>query len=455
VEHCCQFVLKFILGIFEMPETVQPGPSADHSWISSFYPAFDGLRGVACLMVVFLHYLMAAVPDISLFELWTGVDLFFVLSGFLITGILFDTVQHRRYFRDFYIRRSLRILPLSYGVFFLILVLTPFLHLGYSQALWTNPMYIINIYVKHAILIHRHNPTVVDVPALHTFLSFGHLWSLCVEEQFYIVWPLVVWFVRSRKALMNVCVAGIVLTITLRTYLYLHDPATADLTHYLYNSTYTRCDSLLCGAWLGLWLRGARPTPVRLKKIALTLFGGGFTVTAALLLAFHSDLSGFNPVMYTAGYTFVALCACGVLLRSLDSTSRLHRAMLNPLLRNVGKISYGLYFLHDIVLEPVKQLATVLRPYHLALMVVPIGFAFSYALATLSFRFWEAPFLKLKNILAPADGSAPLRMPSVRSDREIAPRFSFFKPGRRKPAPASLSAWATPASPVPTLSSPP
>ena len=414
----------------EMLETVpHQGTSAEHTWISSYYPAFDGLRGVACLMVVFLHFLMAANPGTSLFELWTGVDLFFVLSGFLITGILFDTSRNRHYFRDFYMRRSVRILPLAYGVFFLILVLTPVLHLRYSQAIWTNPLYIANIYVKHAILIQRHNPTVVDVPFLHSFLSFGHLWSLCVEEQFYILWPLVVWFMHSRKALMNLCIVGIALTVALRTWLYLHDPATADLTHYLYSSTYTRCDSLLCGAWLALWLRGSRPSRNKLKRVARGLFSGASILTAALLLRFHADLSGFNPIMYTAGYTLIALCASGVLLRSLDDTSHMHRVLLHPVLRKIGKISYGLYFLHNIFLESIKQLAQLLRPYHLSLLVIPIGFAFSYALASLSFRYWETPFLKLKNRFPTGDRNVtvPTSSDSIERSPEVAPSLSFFR----------------------------
>src|ERR1700744_4617103 len=102
-----------------------------------FYPALDGLRALAFLMVFATHY--EGMP-----WGWSGVDVFFVISGFLITGILLDTRDDRYRVRNFYARRSLRIFPLYYGVFLLLLLLTPFLHLNWSAGWLAWPLYVGN-----------------------------------------------------------------------------------------------------------------------------------------------------------------------------------------------------------------------------------------------------------------------------------------------------------------------
>jgi peptidoglycan/LPS O-acetylase OafA/YrhL len=146
----------------------------------AFYPALDGLRAIAFLMVFCVRYIYMPWG-------WAGVDVFFVLSGFLITGILFDSLDDLHRVRNFYVRRILRIFPLYYGV---MLLLLPFIYgqLSWSWLLW--PAYLGN----YARFFH---PYVVDTPAgnladfqlilqvgNHARLYLGHFWSLCVEEQF-------------------------------------------------------------------------------------------------------------------------------------------------------------------------------------------------------------------------------------------------------------------------------
>ena len=204
--------------------------------------------------------------------LWTGVDLFFVLSGFLITGILYDSKRTKHYFHNFYVRRALRILPVFYGFFLLVLLLTHALHLQYSKYIWSNPLYVSNLLVKGAILLKHGNPTVIYVPHLPgRIISMGPLWSLCIEEQFYLIWPFIVWFVPSRTRLMNLCGAIVLGTLGLRVFLYFHNPAMAQQTRYLYYSTYVRCDTLLIGAWIALWLRGSTPSRDTLRQVAHSL----------------------------------------------------------------------------------------------------------------------------------------------------------------------------------------
>jgi len=168
------------------------------SLIRPFYPALNGLRAVAILMVFVNHYGALAIGRTIPLMFWPGVDLFFVLSGFLITGILYDSRESERYFRDFYTRRALRIFPLYYGFFVLVRILKPLLHLVYSPLFWSNWLYVSNL-----VRPWWGNPTEIFWPQVTpTPVVLGALWSLCVEEQFYLVWPLLVLLLRSCKAIM-------------------------------------------------------------------------------------------------------------------------------------------------------------------------------------------------------------------------------------------------------------
>jgi peptidoglycan/LPS O-acetylase OafA/YrhL len=391
-------------------------PQRPHNWIHKYYPAFDGLRAVAILMVFFAHYVPIAIYGYSLPGFWAGVDLFFVLSGFLITGILYDSQGNEHYFRNFYIRRSLRILPVFYGFFLLVFLLTPILHLQYSKYIWSNPLYIANLMYKGTMLQKHGNSTIILVPHLSgNQISMGVLWSLCVEEQFYLVWPLIVWLVPSRTKLMNICVAIICLTVGLRTFLYFHDPALAHQTKYLYNATYTRCDTLLVGAWIALWLRGATPSRELLRRIAHIVFWGSLGMIAILLAVFNRRwyFEFSDAVFQTVGYTLIAFACGAVILRSLDEKSKVYKVLLHPALRRLGIISYGFYFFHDLPEAQFSILAAKLQPYHLNLLVFPLAFAYTYGVALLSFHYLESPFLRLKAILAPGHRSVPPPLPTT------------------------------------------
>src|SRR5579863_7708142 len=157
----------------------------------AYFPALDGLRTLAFLMVFGFHYTLLPWG-------WAGVDLFFVLSGFLITGILWDARDELHRARDFYIRRTLRIFPLYYGVILLLIFSYPWLRWqwDWSWLLW--PTYLGNL----ACFFHSCAPDTVyqrmsDAQLLSSVypkapLYFGHFWSLCMEEQFYLIWPWIV-----------------------------------------------------------------------------------------------------------------------------------------------------------------------------------------------------------------------------------------------------------------------
>jgi peptidoglycan/LPS O-acetylase OafA/YrhL len=194
-----------------MPTESAPSipPHHPRTWIRPYYRSFNGIRGLAVLMVFFSHFIwMVKFGRIPLIErfLFVGVDLFFVLSGFLITGILFDSLEDPHYFRNFYVRRALRIFPLFYGIFLLLLILTPLMHLAYHADMLFGALYIENL-TRPWLVFNQTYP--MQIVLLHhgsrsTVAALGHFWTLCVEEQFYLIWPAVVWFVRDRLTLQRI-----------------------------------------------------------------------------------------------------------------------------------------------------------------------------------------------------------------------------------------------------------
>ena len=231
------------------------------------------------------------------------------------------------------------------------------------------------------------------------------------------------WLVRSRRTLLNVCLSVIFLTPLLRLYLYLHLPPVLTTGGFLYSSTFTRVDTLLVGAAIALWLRGPA---LDLRTIRLTYVALCVVPLLLLVACMTSRLNSWpvdqlNPVVDTIGFTFIALIAGGVLLASIDSSSLLSRALnVRPLIA-LGRLSYGIYILHQFPLQIVGGRSLGLARYHLSFFNAPLAFALTYATAWLSFRFFESPFLRLKDRLAPSPGGvsdpppapAPAPLPAV------------------------------------------
>ena len=380
--------------------------SASSRLISPFYPALDGLRAIAFLMVFASHYVTLVSNSPILKWGWVGVDLFFVLSGFLITGILFDALEKPRYFQNFYIRRALRIFPLFYAVWIFFLLATPFLHILWTRYNFLMMAYLGNFVIPGGVAGHHFNPTYLAYyPARHPgevrYFLFGHLWSLCIEEQFYLIWPAVVFYCRSRKSLLRICLFVIVLSPLARAAC-LHKllPGT------LYVSTFFRLDTLLVGAAVALWLRGPSPSTQTMMRMANTaLVSLPLVLALILVLSHHPSASGAtNPVLSTIGYTFIAFIAAAVLLLAINPQTTIARFLRWRPLSSLGRISYGMYLLHSIPATYFLGKLVILAPRHLQFLM-PLGaFLFTWGAAWLSFRFFESPFLRLKSRLAPQTG---------------------------------------------------
>lgn len=379
-----------------MPQQIAPESSK-----TPYYPALDGLRTVAVVMVFLVHTLPNPYP-----YGWLGVQIFFVLSGFLITGILFDTRHAPHRFRDFYVRRSLRIFPLYYGalLFCTVVLLATHAHLPQLFGLWW-------IYAGNFFwLLYRGTPQdgLVTGRGL-PFGAVGHLWSLAVEEQFYLVWPVIVFAVKDRRRLMQLSLLLIACRFILAGYWESHLSKAVLAGGVIYRMLPTQCDSFLIGGLLALWLRG-NPS-ARLRTLASSLAIPSVALYASLLWELHRHprlLHGGEALSYLSGFqarvglTLANLVSGVVLLAAIRRGSWIYRLGSLPPMRSLGKVSYGLYLFH---LPLLVYLRPKLAPWYarhalpLSLPVfeaVVVG-AVTIGVSYLSYYLYERPFLLLKN----------------------------------------------------------
>ncbi len=348
--------------------------------------ALDGIRGLGVILVLFYHYgssAMALGVGSSLLKVtgigWSGVDLFFVLSGFLITGLLYDAKGKQNYFKNFYARRTLRIFPLYYFaavVVIILAVITGFGILGGSNPIW------ILLYVGNFQMAIEGGGSILD-----------HFWSLAIEEQFYLVWPLIV-LSFSRRKLMIVAAAMIVISPLVRTLLVLNDAP--DLAVYVL--TPARMDGLAMGALIALAVRG----PSGIAPLVPWAWRFGAMAAAAFLtiVILRRDFSTEDAVILTAGISCLTIMYASLLVLSLTFRP-LTSVMELPVMRWFGKYSYGLYVWHPIVnmlllhspLTAQFGADTKLE----VVLLLALAFTISVLVTLASYRFLEAPLLRLKS----------------------------------------------------------
>jgi peptidoglycan/LPS O-acetylase OafA/YrhL len=373
-----------------------------------YYPALDGLRTVAVLMVFTYHYLW-----LPRFLNWgrLGVDIFFVLSGFLITGILYDSKNRPDRFSVFYKRRSLRIFPLYFLVLLLPVLAEPFFHWRLHPGLWLWPAYAGN-YAPFLWPNDVHGTeTAFKLLRSTRFQSFSlsldHLWSLCVEEQFYLVWPLVVYSIASRKTLLRICI-GAVIVVPLARWVCVATlaPRWTDLG-LLYVTTPLRADSLLLGGAMALAIRGpeARYISTLVRPIALLLAGTlAIWETASYVRFGHLIDPVWSSIHNPAFATFAALLAAVLIAMSIDPARRLYGWLDTDLLRAIGQRSYGFYVYHLYLISVFVTLAHAIAHGHKGIagaLLPPIALVGTLIVSWVSFRYFEAPLLRLKARFAP------------------------------------------------------
>ena len=333
-------------------------------------PQLDAVRGIA-ILVVLAHNLHAfsSLP-LSLFSKygWMGVDLFFVLSGFLITGILLDSKTSENYFRNFYARRCLRIWPLYYSVLILMFVILPLVRpqdapelFQRSSPWWSYPLFLQNF--------------LVAAPALAVG-SLGVSWSLAVEELFYLVWPLFVRFLATGR-LQFIAWTVLLLSPWLRLFFLSR--------HWIiYSNPFCRLDGMMAGALLAILVRkfGFAPGPVLKPAWVVFLVAAPLAITTAAY-----------DVLWLA-FSMAAIASASLVFLALFVSNTWFRALLtNRFLMFTGTISYGLYLLHKIPDDAFKRLQ-IKDAHPIAAFWAAVGV--SYLLAIVSWNLLEKPFLNLK-----------------------------------------------------------
>lgn len=367
-------------------------------------PALDGVRGLAILMVLLFHFVGNTLPTTRVERVIVGltnygsygVELFFILSGFLITGILYDARHKPHYFRNFYMRRFLRIFPLYYGVLVLVFLVAPLIPLLRGPTLdylldrqaWAW-LYAVNVYI-----------------AIHGDWSLSyieHFWSLAVEEHFYLFWPAVVFLLASRpRTLITVSLATALGAMLARL-----AGSLLGLSWWtVYVLTPFRLDGLALGAFLAVVARqqhGLKPL-VRALLPVVVVAGSLLAITYVWTrMVSHGTPAVMLPIRAAL---FQVLLACllvwALIAPKLSATSRFFcsRQMIF-----LGKYSYGLYVYHHFISyyfginRTELALAQRLGSHGLAVALqASVGILASLAVAYVSYELFEKKFLGLKRL---------------------------------------------------------
>jgi peptidoglycan/LPS O-acetylase OafA/YrhL len=358
---------------------------------TAHFPSLDGLRGMAILFVMLYHFHFVFRDDSGfgywIFRVfnfgWCGVDLFFVLSGFLITGILLDAKGRTGYFRNFYIRRALRIFPLYY-LFLLAVIglLYPFSSRSLHFGPWT-------FWYLTYLSNWKENHGFGDL-----FLS--HLWSLAVEEQFYLVWPLAIW-ITPKRGFPVVCVSAIVTAPVLRFAMLAHGSDAESI----YRLTLTRMDALAMGA-LVAWLFRSHYWLLLKKNAALvaliSLLGVAITFTV-------DQGPEWGGLIITFGDSLLILLFASVVVLCIRESS-LAAWLSISWIRQLGRYSYSMYLFQEIV--TLGFTPKILRfaegsssPFVIKLLFIPAAMAVTFVCGVLSWKLLEQRVLVLKDRLAP------------------------------------------------------
>ena len=391
-------------------------------------PALDGVRGLAILLVLFFHFMMIEgnSPAHRLIQKtwgygWAGVDLFFVLSGFLITGILLDAKSKLptagSFFKNFYARRTVRIFPLYYAFLIMFLLVLPAVMPTFYDLYgrpptgeWTYWTYTYNLFQGH----HQS-----EREFSHTM---GVTWSLCIEEQFYLIWPTIVWLCRP-KTLLKVCAGLIAMSMVSRGLVNHYSGYSTFVTQW----TFCRMDPLAIGATIAIATRLAPQRVLAARKYVIHLLW----VIPILIVGWNVVMGSLlsSKLFMIGGFTALAVMFGSLLLTTITAApgSPIVWILSNPLLRLFGKLSYAMYLFNQPVKyallryvygfpDPTQEFTSV--PTQLVFFV--FATTITVVAAWMSWHLFEKHFLRLKRFF-PMDQA---EKKGSRSARGIADDFA-------------------------------
>jgi peptidoglycan/LPS O-acetylase OafA/YrhL len=361
--------------------------------------ALDGIRGLAIIFVM-LHHFEPLIPASGLavravklvFSFgWMGVDLFFALSGFLISGILLDSRTARNYFSSFYIRRVLRIFPLYYSVLTIILLAGALVHPRPQSLPVVGDQKLYYFYLVNWLGLWKG-------PWRANFLA--HFWSLAVEEQFYLLWPLCVWLLTRRDLMRVALVASTTALVVRITWLAYTGPSQA-----IVMATVTRMDSLLCGALAAMLFRDVRAINTVRKFLPWAAYSA--LLCFAICGVWFRVVRGPGGELFfveSLGFTLLAFGFSALVLHAAvtDSEATVAQNLLRSrVLTKFGKYSYGIYVYHIPLLGLFIALQkgrfdSLKGQLWFGILCVVTLFASSFLIALISYEGFERRFLDLK-----------------------------------------------------------
>ena len=369
-------------------------------------PELDGVRGLALALVLELHLFASAFGPLRRVAGagWVGVDMFFVLSGFLITRILRNSRESPAFFRNFYARRALRIWPLYYLIVAFAFFGTRLLPAGLQVGTPLLPYYL--TFTQNLVGSIGFGPWAVAVT-----------WSLAIEEQFYLAFPICVRFL-DRKRLLGVLLV-LLLAMPLGRFVALNRGVSPNT---VYMTTWFRLDTLAAGALAALFVESS----LRSRVERLCGPASAFALTAGAILCFtvfdgdilileQSAIAGFRAAAFSITFSLLAIgFAAFVVLAASDRALVLRHILRNRALRALGRISFGVYLIHGIAIVLSQHfvrawLNSTGMPSKLVTACVAItALGSSLLLAAISWRFLEEPILRLRRFF-PAQGTMASR----------------------------------------------
>lgn len=359
----------------------------------------DGLRGVAVILVMaghifrraneFTHhptlYFISSVASVG----YVGVDIFFVLSGFLITSILINTRENQHYFKNFYMRRVLRIFPLYYAVMLIVFMLiipikSPEFVSKIPQLLPYQLLYLQN--------------WVSFIPSIENSYYISITWSLAIEEQFYLFWPLLVYYIK-KETLFKLGLGYFVLSNFIRFVGILFWQNINQANQFFYYNSFSRFDEMIFGGLLAIALLSV-PWRERIKRYAKPILFISLALFSAAWWFERSSLNFRHIPLTLVSYTLVtAITAALIIIFTLHpENSKIRKIFGANVLIFFGKYSYAMYLFHLPILLILLDLLwkTRLRGWKMYVIYILSSFLVTIILSFLSWHLFEKRLLSLK-----------------------------------------------------------